>query len=349
MSDTPQARARIVQIGWDQDLAWEPDAGPPPEPTGAQVLVQVEACGVCYRDCIDRAGRFPFIQTPVTPGHEAVGRVIAAGPDVTEWAVGDRVATMHRDSCGACDSCQRGEPSLCTGAYWVYGLMVDGGYARYVLAPQSSLYAASEAMSAETAAVLHCTFGTAWRGLNRFGRPKEGDRVLITGANGGVGAAAVKLASRIGADVTAVVRSEEHRAFLMGQGASRVVVDPGQGFHKKLDGERMDLALDCVGQPTFNASLRSLRMGGGMVVVGNVVPVKAELNLGYIVVNGIWLVGSSGATRDDMREVVALFDQEPFEAPIHARMALAEADAAQRAVQAGGLTGRIVLMPEQGA
>jgi D-arabinose 1-dehydrogenase-like Zn-dependent alcohol dehydrogenase len=103
--------------------------------------------------------------------------------------------------------------------------------------------------------------------------------------------------------------------------------------------------IDCVGPPTFNASLRSLRTGGHMVLIGNVIQEKAELNLGYLITSGIWLLGSSGATREHMKDVFELHAERPFRVHLHERLDLADADRAQRAVQAGGLRGRIVLLP----
>jgi D-arabinose 1-dehydrogenase-like Zn-dependent alcohol dehydrogenase len=160
-------RARLRATGWDQDLAIEEQAQP--DPARGQVIVEVEACGVCGRDCIDRAGRFKFIRIPITPGHEAVGRVVAIGDGVTEWRVGDRVATMHRDFCGACDACAAGETSVCERAASVLGLIVDGGYARWLAAPERGFYRVPADLEPALAAVYHCTAGTAYRGLRRAG------------------------------------------------------------------------------------------------------------------------------------------------------------------------------------
>jgi len=338
-------RARLTKIGWDEDLAFETGDVQVAEPAGNQVLVEVEACGVCFRDCIDRAGRFKFIQTPITPGHEAVGRVIAVGPNVADWVVGDRVATTHRDFCGQCEPCQRESGSLCQGAAGVLGLLIDGGYASHVLAPERCFYAISDDIAAPEAAVLHCTFGTAYRGLARFGGVESGQQVLITGANGGVGSASVQVASRLGATVTAVTRDESHREFLTKLGAEHVIVDSGDRFHKLLASGPVDVVMDCVGPPTFNSSLRSLRTGGRIVVVGNVVEERASVNLGFIVTRGLQIIGSSGATRADMKAVLELHARGPFSIPIHEQLELAQADRAQRMVQAGGLHGRIVLVP----
>ena len=337
-------RARLLETGWERDLALETCALP--EATGKQVLVRVEACGVCHRDLIDRSGRFRFIQLPITPGHEAAGRVIAVGSAVTEWRPGDRVASLHRDFCGACAACSAGETSLCTGAAAVFGLLVDGGYATHLLAPEQALYAVSSQLSSAEAAVLHCTFGTAYRGLIRAGL-RAGHRVLITGANGGVGAAAIQIVRRLQAHAVAVIRSESQRAFVEELGANSVIVNDGSSFHKALN-EPVEIALDCVGEPTFNAALRSLAVGGRIVAIGNVKDERVPVNLGYLITKGITILGSSGATRADMQGVLSLHDSAPFTIPLHARLPLERADFAQRVVRKGGLLGRVVLEPSSG-
>ncbi len=337
-------RARLREIGWDADLAIERMEGPPAAGPG-EIVIAVEACGVCGRDCIDRAGRFAFVQVPITPGHEAIGRVVATGEGVDTWRIGDRVASMHRDACGECAACAAGETSLCARAASVLGLLVDGGYARWLAAPASAFYAVPEGIDPALGAVFHCTLGTAWRGLRRAG-VRAGHRVLVTGANGGVGAAAVQIARRLGAEVTAVVRREAHGALAEGLGASRVIVDGGGGFHKRIGGDPMDVAMDCVGAPTFNASVRALGVGGRLVAVGNVVDARVEVNLGYIITRAIEITGSSGATRGDMASLLAEHGRRPFEIPIHARLPLAEADRAQRMVAKGGLAGRVLLTLE---
>jgi len=193
--------------------------------------------------------------------------------------------------------------------------------------------------------VLHCTFGTAYRGLARFGGVESGQQVLVTGANGGVGSAAVQVASRLGAMVTAVTRDESHREYLTGLGAEHVIVDAGDRFHKQLSAGPVDVVMDCVGTPTFNSALRSLRPGGRIIVVGNVVEERASVNLGFIVTRGLQIIGSSGATRADMKAVLELHAEKSFSIPIQEQLELAQADRAQRMVQAGGLHGRLVLVP----
>ena len=334
-------RVELRTVGWGVDLAYAKDDSPPPAPGEGQALVRVEACGVCYRDLIDREGRFPFQRVPIVPGHEAAGRVVAVGPGVDELAPGDRVGTMHRDACGACAPCLAGDTSLCSGAGWVLGILADGGYQDHVVIPTSALYRLPETLTAPEAAVLHCTLGTAWRDLVTLGKVQPGERVLVTGANGGVGAAGVQIAARAGAHVTAVIRSEAHEAWVRSLGARDVVIATSGRFQTA----EVDLALEAVGQPTFLSTLRALRIGGRLVVVGNVVAEKVALNLGFIVTRGLTIIGGSGATRRDMEGVVASHAAKPFDVPLDRTLPLADADRAQRLVRAGGLHGRIVLMP----
>ncbi len=335
------ARVRLTEAGWDTDLAYEVIAEPLRPLEDHEVLVRVEACGVCHRDLIDRAGRFPFQTYPITPGHEAAGVVVAVGAAVRAFAPGDRVATMHRDSCGECASCLAGETSLCERSAWVFGILADGGYATHVIAPERALFAVPRALPAAEAAVLHCTFGTAYRDLVTLGGLRAGERVLVTGANGGVGSAAVQIAARLGAEVVAVVRAESHAAALRALGASAVIVAADGRFTEGVG--KIDLALDTVGAATFPAALRTLRVGGRIVVVGNILAERVALNLGYIITLGLRIIGGSGATAAEMVRLLAMHSEVPFAVQIDRVLPLSRADAAQRLVRAGGLRGRVVL------
>lgn len=338
-------RVVLEATGWNTPLRYERTDGAPRAPRGSEVLVEVGACGVAHRDLIDRSGRMRFMALPIVQGHEFAGRVAAVGPDVKRWEVGDAVAALHRDHCGTCPRCLEGETGHCGFAMHVFGITADGGYASHVLCPQTALYPVPEHMPTEHAAVLNSTFGTAFRALNRFGGLGPGDRVLITGANGGVGLAGIQVATRQGAEVVAVVRHAEHEEFVREMGAAHVLVDDGSTFHKRLPGAPVDVVLDCVGSPTFNSSLRSVRLGGGVGLVGNVEDHRVEVNCGRIVTGDVRLCGSTGATPTDLARLLALHDEHPLDFRIAHRLPLAEAERAQLMLRAGGLRGRIVLVP----
>jgi len=203
-------------------------------------------------------------------------------------------------------------------------------------------------MPAAHAAVMHCTFGTAYRNLVTAGRLTAGEKVVVTGANGGVGAAAIQIATRLGAQVTAVVRRAEHTAFLRSLGAVHVVVAPDGQFHKTAETRNADIVLDCVGADTFNSSLRCLKVGGRLAVVGNIREARVELNLGYVIVRGLTMLSAGGATPTDMAEVFALDRDAAFLVSIDEVLPLSKAEEAQRRVRAGGLEGRLVLSMEEG-
>jgi D-arabinose 1-dehydrogenase-like Zn-dependent alcohol dehydrogenase len=339
-------RIRMTATGFDtplvvEDAPW-PATGPVPS-SPEHVVVAVEACGVCHRDLIDRSGRFPYLSLPVTPGHEAAGRVVAVGEDVKDFAVGDRVATLHRNACGACEVCLRGDTCYCSTAAWVFGLIADGGYADHVEGPESAFYRVPDTLDAGSAATLHCTFGTSWRSLVTVGQVQAGESVLVTGANGGVGLAGVQIAARAGARVTAVVRRPGFEDALERAGAARVVVDPDAKFHRTLHG--FDLAYECVGAATFAASLRCVKQGGRLVVVGNIEDARVPLNLGQLIVFGQRIIGPGGATRRDMEALLAAHAERPFDFPETLTLPLAEAEAAHTRLRQGGLVGRMVLKP----
>jgi acryloyl-coenzyme A reductase len=122
------------------------------------------------------------------------------------------------------------------------------------------------------------------------------------------------------------------------------VVDATGRFHERASG--FDLGLDTVGVATFDATLRSLRLGGRAVVVGNIQNEKARVNLGFLITRGLTVIGGSGATRREMAELLGMHAAQPFDAAIARIFPLSRADEAQRALRAGGVDGRFVLVPE---
>jgi D-arabinose 1-dehydrogenase-like Zn-dependent alcohol dehydrogenase len=267
--------------------------------------------------------------------------VLAIGPDVTRWKPGDRVATLHRDSCGTCDVCRKGEDTLCPNGFHVLGIVADGGYATHLTLPERALYAMPDGLPVGEAAILNCTYGTAFRGL-RAGGCAPGRTVVITGASGGVGSAAVEVAARMGARVVAVIRDAGRSDYVNELGAHAVVVDPGDGFHKAPETADADMVLDCVGEPTLNSSLRCLRLGGTVIFVGNITQERLSLNVGLVIVKALRIIGSSGASPRDMADLLALRGGHPFAMTLR-ELPLDEAEAAHRQLREGGVPGRLVL------
>src|SRR5262249_9354533 len=147
-----------------------------------------------------------------------------------------------------------------------YGQTTDGGYAEEVLSWPSSLVRVPDAVPLDAASFLHCTAAVALRGLRRHARLQAGETVVISGASGGVGVHAIQVAKILGARVLAITTSAAKEERLRGLGADQVLLSPPDGgFHKAVQaatGGGADVALDLVGTPTLNGSLRSLRMNG---------------------------------------------------------------------------------------
>jgi NADPH:quinone reductase-like Zn-dependent oxidoreductase len=322
---------------------------PTPVATSSHVLVKVHACGVGYRDVIDRRGDMPMMRTPIVPGHEFAGEVIAVGKEVERWRPGDRVLNLYFASCGRCDQCLGGDERLCLAMSESFGLTVNGGYAEYVLAHERALEALPPEISWDVAATLYSATGVGFNNTANAAGVRPGERVLVTGASGGVGSAALQTARLLGATTWAVTSSPAKADELRALGADHVIVDGSGEFHKRVladtGGKGVDAAIDCVGAPTLNASLRSLRPHGRVVVVGNVDARRFELNLGYLLVRSLSLIGSDNITRAALRQVMQLVRDGRIRPRIHGRMPLERAADAHRLLEARGAMGRVVLIP----
>jgi D-arabinose 1-dehydrogenase-like Zn-dependent alcohol dehydrogenase len=303
-----------------------------------QVLVRVHAAGVCYRDVIDRRGGFPFMKLPVVPGHEFAGEVIEGDG----FRPGDRVVNLHRGPCGECEYCRAGHGPRCSRSLAMFGLTVDGGYAEYVVAPASALVPLPEGLAYDQACFLACTAGVALRGLRTRARLAAGETVLITGASGGVGLHGIQVAKALGAQVLAVTSSAAKAPLLEALGAE-VMVSADLAFHKPA--KNVHVVLDCVGAPTLNASVRSVRPMGRVVVAGNVTVARHEVNPGYLILNEIALMGTSGCTRDDLMTVLAWAGDGTLTPVIADRLPLEQAALAHRRLEEKSVTGRLVLLP----
>jgi D-arabinose 1-dehydrogenase-like Zn-dependent alcohol dehydrogenase len=338
----------LRQIGGPEVLEWT-DA-PDPVPGAGEVLVRVKAEGVCGRDLIDRRGGFRGLKLPVILGHEFAGEVVKVSAGVTDLAPGDRVANLLRLGCGACRSCLRGETPICERAWQSFGQTRDGGYAEFVVAPAAALVKIPAQVSDVEAASVACTFGVALRALRTVAKATLGDRVLVTGASGGVGMAAIQVAKALGADVIAVTSSESKHEALAKAGADDVIVhaDSQKPLHD-LVRERaplgVDVALELTGSPTFSASLRSLKNGGRLALVGNILADSIKFNPGAVILYGYQILGSAGSTRTDLDDAFAMIAAKKLTVYINQVLPLEKAAEAHRLLADRAAIGRIILTP----
>src|ERR1700688_513545 len=191
------------------------------------VLIQVEACGVCHSDLHVADGDWPQLvpitKRPLILGHEIAGRVIEKGASVNHLQIGDRVGVpwVHW-TCGACEFCREGNENLCV-KQQITGVTVDGGYAEFAKAPASHVLKIPEGLSYTDAAPLFCAGVTVYRAL-RQAKIQPGQRLAVFGV-GGLGHLAAQIGQGLGAIVTAIDVSDEKLAHARSLGAS-VTLNP---------------------------------------------------------------------------------------------------------------------------
>jgi acryloyl-coenzyme A reductase len=308
------------------------------------VRVKVAACAVAYRDTIDRSGGFPFMNRPTVLGHEVSGVVVATNN--TSLAIGDRVVSLHWAQHDGLAWPSPFETKEGMGSF--LGLTTDGGYGEYIEVDESAFVKVDNhhKWSAVEAAPVMSTFGTVYRGAVIRGGLKAGERVLITGAAGGVGSAAITLASRLGAHVVAATGNvAEKGAMCTGLGAHEVI-DGSAGFSKALAksvGGCVDMVIECVGAPTFTDSLRSLKPGGRLILVGNVTNATTPLPLGLCIVKSLSVIGTDSIEACHLKDLFRWLEEHHVRPVIDSVLPLEHVAAAHDRLEKRSVNGRIVL------
>lgn len=271
---------------------------PDPTPGPGEVLVAVEACGVCGTDLHIADGHFAPTPYPIIPGHEFSGTVVDLGPGVaTGIAVGDRVAVDPSLFCGYCANCRRGRGNLCLN-WGATGDTVDGAFAELVAAPAACAYRLPDAMSFEHGALVE-PLSCAVHGLRRLGS-EVGESALVVGA-GTMGLMLISLLERAGLHVTAVDRVPAKLEIAAAMGAAETATSL-----EELDGRQYDAVVDVTGvAPLIERALDSVRRGGRFLVFG-VAPAEARVALSpfriyndeITVVGSMAVLNSFGAALD---------------------------------------------------
>jgi acryloyl-coenzyme A reductase len=321
---------------------------PDPVATPGHVVVRVRACAVAQRDLIERRGGHPFLRTPIVQGHEFAGEVVEIGEGVTRWRCGDRVACLYTDSCGACEACTRGEERRCANAREAYGLTVDGGYAELARVHERGLAPLAEGLSFEVGACMLSAIGVGYHNVAHKAAVRAGEVVLVTGASGGVGLAALQTLKLLGAHPWAVTSSPQKASRLEAMGAEAVFVDSGDGFHREVRRRRpagVDAVIDCVGSTTLGSAIKSTRRYGRVVAVGSIDAAPLALDVGRLVVNAIDLLASDNVTRAALAEAMGLVRDGQLTVVIDRILPLSGAAEAHRLLEARAVFGRIVLVP----
>jgi propanol-preferring alcohol dehydrogenase len=316
-----------------------------PTPGENDVLIQVEACGVCHSDLSIADGdwkQFAAItKTPLVLGHEVAGRVVETGSAVRDLKIGDRVGVPWIYwSCGECDFCREGYENLCS-KQKITGLTVDGGYAEFVKAPASHATKIPDAVSSVQAAPLFCAGVTVYRALKQA-KPQQGQRLAVFGI-GGLGHLAIQIAVQLGLEVTAVDVADDKLALAKSLGAANTFNATTTNVVKELRRRgSVHIAMVTSGsKAAYDTAFYCVRPTGTLLVVG--LP-SAEISFPAIIMAAgeVTIKASAVGTREDLREVLAMAAAGKLTCLVATRP-LADANSVLEEMRAGKVSGRIVL------
>ena len=322
-------KAMVCEAFGGPEVLAQREVPDPPPPGPGELTVRIRARGVQYVDVLMLAGKYQFRpEPPFIPGGEAAGEVMAVGADVTGFRPGDRV--MSRHSLGAFAELGNAKAELCD-------KVPDG-------------------MDLEAAGVFRAAYTTAYHALLQRGRLKAGEWVLVHGAAGGIGIAAIQVARLFGARVIATASTDAKRAACLEEGADHAIGYAG-GFLDKVKeltgGHGADIVYDPIGAQVTDESLRCLAWGGRLLILGFLGGGPTNIRSNYLLIKGIDAIGVrigglNEAAPDlavaNMRELTKLAAEGKLKPRISHRLPLERAAEALQAVIDRTVIGKAVLV-----
>ena len=305
---------------------------PDPVPGPGEIVIEVKAIGINFADSLVVEGRYQVKPSvPFIPGSEVGGNVKALGEDVEVLKIGDRVFG-YSDNFGA--------------------------FAENIVLLVSSTNLLPDFMSYEEGAALLAATGTAHHALRQRGRLQAGETLVVLGAAGGTGTAAVQIGKAIGAHVIAVCSSEEKMAFARSQGADECInytrEDLRQAIKARTDGRGADVVYDTVGGDAFDACSRAMAWDGRLLVVGFAsgripqLPVNLPLVKGYSLIGVFWGTFTQAQPQDyatNMQELFAWIERGMVRPVIDTVFPMSNGIAALHRVAGRGAIGKVVMKP----
>lgn len=316
---------RVSQFGGPEVLKLE--EAPDPKPGAGQAVVRLRAIGVNPVEVYVRSGKYPRLpQPPYTPGSDGAGVVEVVGEGVTDLKAGDRV--------------------------YLFGSLT-GTYAELALCERSQVYPLPDKISFAQGAALGVPYGTAWRALFQRGRAVAGEAVLVHGASGGVGIAAVQMARAAGLTVIGTASRDRGRRLVLAEGAHYVtgheITDDPQQLNALTGGRGLHLILEMLANLNLNKDLGALARRGRVVVVGSrgSVEIDPRLTMGNeLDVLGMTLMAASPEELHSIHAGIhAGLDNGVLRPVVDRKLPLADAPQAHEAVMADDSYGKIVLEP----
>lgn len=316
-----------------------------PAPDANEVLIQVDACGVCHSDLHLAEGDWSQLaaitKKPLILGHEIAGRVIEKGPEVNGLRIGERVGVPWIYwTCGECECCREGNENLCS-KQKITGVTVDGGFAEFVKAPASHAVKIPDAVSSLDAAPLFCAGLTVYRALKHSGI-SSGQRLAIFGI-GGLGHLAVLIAKEMGAEITAVDVSDEKLSLAMSLGARKGLNAASTNVVKELraKGGVHAALVTSASKAAYDSAFSCLRPTGTLLVVG--LPAQNICFPPILMAAGeVRIRASAVGTRQELREVLEMASVGKVRCQVAPRP-LTEVNRVLDEMRRGQISGRVVL------
>ncbi|MEX2048922.1 MAG: zinc-binding dehydrogenase [Gemmatimonadota bacterium] len=321
---------------------------PLPEPGPGEVRVKVEAAAMNHLDLWVRRGLPIETPMPHIGGSDIAGVVDVVGPGAEAVPVGTRVVVDPALGYDWYEGPRRG-PSFHEPPLRLIGEHTQGGFAEYAVVPAANLLEIPESFSFAEAAAAGLVFVTAWRALVVRGALRPGERVLITGASGGVGTAAIQIAARAGAKVFAVAGGPEKVRLTQELGAhvvyDRHAVDFSREVWRDTNKAGVQLILDTVGEAVWSQCLRALAPGGRLVTSGATTGSRGVTEIRLVFWKQLSILGSTMGTPAEYRQVMRLVFEGTLRPVIHEVIPLDEARRAHEMLEGGHVFGKLVIVP----
>jgi L-iditol 2-dehydrogenase len=309
---------------------------PVPVPGKAEVLVRIDAVAICATDLeiihhgppAQIHGGDPFNKN-FTPGHEYMGTVVALGPGVDEYEIGERVTVEIHAGCGQCKRCRQGMYTSCHNygknygdvdkGHRANGFTTDGGFAEYAVNNINTLVHVDDNMTDEEATLV-VTAGTAMYGLTELGGLVAGESVVVTGP-GPIGLMGAAVAKALGAQPVILTGTRDNRLEIGKQlGADHVINVRNEDVVEKVreltGGKGVDYVVECAGAPNGLNEAAQMVNRGGKICLAAFPHNSPEVDVAYLVRNNIYLYGIRGEGKTATHRAEAFMRQKRFDATL---------------------------------
>jgi NADPH:quinone reductase-like Zn-dependent oxidoreductase len=319
---------------------------PVPEIAPDEVLVRVAYCGVNPLDVSGLSGRYTAVPMPHILGSEIAGTVEKLGGLTGGVHVGERVVVAWRLFDGTCSYCLQGHESICVNG-GILGVKTQGGYAEFVAVPVTNVLPLPENVSLADGAAVTLSTLTAWHMVLTRGGLRAGEVVLVMGASGGVGVAAVQVAHLAGAYVLAVTGDAHKAAALRDLGADDVIdrqaADVREAVMQLTGGLGADLVVDTTGAAGWAASFGCVARNGRWTTCGVLTGAEVTLNLSQVYGREVQIIGATGASRKELFDLLAAVARGNVKPVVWRTFPLEAAADAIRSLSARERLGKILL------